>query len=68
MSIFPTINRWEGYPKVNRKLFLGQLQVLPEFSNQLTDGWLFNTGVLLMKCHISNFIKLSIHDFDLFWL
>jgi hypothetical protein len=53
VSIFPAINRWEGYPKVNRELFLGQLQVLPEFSNQLTDGWLFNTGVLLMKCHIS---------------
>jgi len=53
MSIFPAINRWEGYPKVNRELFLGQLQVLPEFSNQLADGWLFNTGVLLMKRHSS---------------
>ena len=53
MSIFPAINCWEGYPKVNRELFLGQLQVLPEFSNQLTDGWLFNTDVLLMKRHSS---------------
>jgi hypothetical protein len=53
MSILPAINCWEGYSKVNRKLLLGQLQVLPEFSNQLTDGWLLNTNVLLMKRHIT---------------
>jgi hypothetical protein len=27
---------------------------LPEFSNQLTDGWLLNTDVLLMKRHIAH--------------
>jgi len=53
MSIFPAINRWEGYAKVNRELFLSQLQGLSEFSNQLTDRWLFNTDVLLMKRHSS---------------
>lgn len=53
MSVFPTINGWECDTEWNRKLLLDQLQGLSEFSNQLTDGWLSNTDVLLMKRHSS---------------
>ena len=51
MSVFPAVDRWKGHPKLNGKLFLGQCQCLPQFSNQLTNGWLLNFDVLRMKRH-----------------
>ena len=51
MSIFPVIDCGKANSKLSRKLLLGQLQGLPEFPNQSTNHWRFDTEAFLMATH-----------------
>lgn len=66
MSVFPTIDRWERHSELSRKLLLCQPQDLPKFSNQLTNGWLVNIEVILVKRHQLKIYKVLY--FYYFWL